>query len=823
MRLLVVDDHEVVRRGVRSLLSDQKGWDVCGEAVDGQDAIEKARELKPDLIVMDVSMPRLNGLEATRELRSIIPDCEVLILSQHENSEMARQALKAGARGYVVKSSISRDLISAVAKVSHHDYFFDPAILDQTSTAHADVQEILHRSAAFEKALRDSNEHLVLALESSKSAIFDWDVIERRGNWNPQMAAIYGFQPKSEYITAEEWIALFHPEDAERLRQEAEHFWKEGDEFHFEYRTAPRDGRIKWIFSHGRVVRDQNGTAVRMIGTHTDITEHKQAEAATGLLASIVASSDDVIVSKTLDGIITSWNKSAEKVFGYTPNEAIGHHITLIIPPDRHAEEADILQRLRRGERIDHFETVRQRKDGSLVEVSLTISPVKDALGNIVGASKIARDISAKKQAERAINQGARQRKALFRLADELHRAGSLEQVYCAALNAILDALQCNRASILLYDETGTMRFQSWRGLSNEYRAAVDGHSVWMKDDPNPQPICINNIDTAEVAENLKLTVKKEGIAALAFIPLISNGKLIGKFMTYCNAPHKFSESEIELSLTIARQLAFAIERKRNDEALRKSEERFRKLSETLDDEVLRQTEQLRNLSYELLRTQDEERKHIARELHDSAGQTLTVLGMSVAKLENEITKVAPNSVQTVEEVKSLAQQLHREIRTMSYLLHPPLLEESGLSSALNWYAEGLTERSGITVTVDVAEDVGRLPSDMELAIFRLVQEGLTNVHRHSGSKTAHIRLARREEGIEVRVEDQGRGISPERLSEIHSGRAGVGIRGMQERLRRFGGAIMIDSNGNGTRVFARIPVPKVTQSTEIVPLQAAV
>ena len=116
MRLLLVDDHEVVRRGVRSLLLERSGCEICGEAIDGQDAVEKARELKPDLIVMDVSMPRLNGLEATRRIHSFLPMCEVLILSQHESPEMARQALKAGARGYVVKSSISKDLISALSK-----------------------------------------------------------------------------------------------------------------------------------------------------------------------------------------------------------------------------------------------------------------------------------------------------------------------------------------------------------------------------------------------------------------------------------------------------------------------------------------------------------------------------------------------------------------------------------------------------------------------------------------------------------------------------------------------------------------------------------
>jgi PAS domain S-box-containing protein len=1019
MRLLIVDDHEVVRRGVRSLLSDQTGWDVCGEAIDGQDALDKARELKPDLIVMDVSMPRLNGLEATRQLRNLLPQCEVLVLSQHENSEMARQALKAGARGYVVKSSISRDLISAVGKVSRHEYFFDPAILDQTPTAHTDVQEILQRSAAFEQALRqseqlyrstfelaavgvahvspegqwlrvnkklceivgyseqellsltfqdvthpddlaadlaqtekvrngtlnkysmekryirkdrshvwinltvsgvrdtsgklqhfisvvedisarksaeralreseerlqlaqqvakvgtfewniktgvnrwtpelerlyglppggfagtqsawealvhpddreetvraveralrdedrgfegqwrviwsdrsvhwllgrawvmrdkrgeperligvnvdiserkrvedallESQKQLVLALDSSKTAIFDWDVVQRRGMWNPQMAAIYDFHPKNEYITAEEWSSLFHPDDRSRLVHEAEQVWKEGDEFTFEFRTVRRDCEIRWVLSHGRIVRDALGNAIRMIGTHTDITkgkkveialqereselrdaqrlakvgswhwipttdtvtwseelyriagrdpkspavsyhdhhtlytpeswsrlqeavnealkngtsysvelelvrpdgtkrcviangeaqrdskgailslrgtvqditERKLIEEATALLAAIVASSDDAIVSKTLDGVITTWNKSAERIFGYTANEAIGQHITLIVPPDRHAEEYDILTRLRRGERIDHFQTVRRRKDGTLIDVSVTISPVCDFSGRVIGASKVARDITVQRQA----------------------------------------------------------------------------------------------------AEKVRVA----------------------------------------------------------DEAVR------------------------------LMKAQDDERRRIARDFHDSAGQTLTVLGLSVAELIQQAERVAPRLAEKGRHIEEVVQQLHREIRTTSYLLHPPLLDEAGLTSALNWYVQGLAERSGMKIDLNLSDDLGRLPADMELAIFRVVQECLTNIHRHAESKTAFIRIARENGSICVEVRDKGKGISSERLAEIQSRGSGVGIAGIRERLRQFGGEMQIESNGSGTTVFAVIPLPKEAGLPDAEPLQTAV
>src|ERR1700746_293634 len=135
------------------------------------------------------------------------------------------------------------------------------------------------------------------------------------------------------------------------------------------------------------------------------MSERKQAEEITGLLAAIVASSDDAIVSKNLNGIITSWNHSAERIFGYTAEEAIGRPITLVIPLDRRQEEVEILAKLRRGERVDHFETVRIRKDGTLLNISLTISPVRDLNGNVTGASKVARDITDRKRAEEALRE----------------------------------------------------------------------------------------------------------------------------------------------------------------------------------------------------------------------------------------------------------------------------------------------------------------------------------------------------------------------------------------------------------------------------------
>jgi len=167
-----------------------------------------------------------------------------------------------------------------------------------------------------------------------------------------------------------------------------------------------------------------------------------------------------------------------------------------------------------------------------------------------------------------------------------------------------------------------------------------------------------------------------------------------------------------------------------------------------------------------------------------------------------------------------MVQQLSREIRTTSYLLHPPLLDECGLGSTLKSYVHGIVERSGLLIDLSIPDDFGRLPADMELAIFRIVQECLTNIHRHSGSKTASIRVDRRAESICVEVRDGGKGISPARLKEIQSGAAGVGIRGIRERLRHLRAEMRIESNGSGTCISADIPLSGDAQMTDVQSLQ---
>jgi len=216
----------------------------------------------------------------------------------------------------------------------------------------------------------------------------------------------------------------------------------------------------------------------------------------------------------------------------------------------------------------------------------------------------------------------------------------------------------------------------------------------------------------------------------------------------------------------------------------------------------------LRNLSARLLQVQDEERRRIAREMHDSVGQLVAAISMNLGTVRKQSDKLDAKGAKAVAETIALVEEIDRQIRTISHLLHPPLLDEAGLGSALRCYVDGFSERSKISVDLSIPSDFGRLPHDMEIAIFRIVQECLTNIHRHSGSTTATINMVAEDSRIVVRVQDKGKGIPLKRQQELNStDRTGVGFRGMRERIRQLDGSFEIQSDANGTVIVANLPL----------------
>ena len=729
-------------------------------------------------------------------------------------------------------------------------------------------------------------------IDALPAAIYTTDAEGRLTHYNPAAVEFSGRTPE---LRTDQWCVswkLYYPDGRPMPHDKCPMAiaLKEGRTIQGAEAIAERpDGTRRWFIPYPTPIRDAQGRIIGGINMLLDITERKQAEEAMAHLAAIVASSDDAIISKNLDGIIQSWNKSAEHMFGYTAEEAVGKHITLIVPEDRRDEEKNILARLRHGERIDHFQTVRRRKDGSTLDLSLTISPVKDSAGRVIGASNVARDITHLKQIERALRDSEERFRAIVETTPACVKVvapdGTLQHMNSAGLAMVGAELAETVVGKSVYDLIAPEDREKFRAFNericrgdkaalefdmiglNGMRHHMETHAAPLH---NPDGRIVQLAITHDVTERkraeLALRESEQRYRAVTDAsPIMVWMSGLDKLCYYFNKgwldfvgrtleqesgngwaenvhPEDFDRClQIYVKSFDARQ-PFEMEYR-----LRHHTGEYRWITDhgtpryapdgmfegyvggcldIHDQKEAADKARQADVSLQLMKIQDEERRHIARELHDSAGQTLTVLGMSLAQLAQKSGRRSPEIASDVDKIQGTVQQLHREIRTASYLLHPPLLDENGLYSAINWYMDGIRERSDLDIRLEIPEDFGRLPRDMELVIFRLVQECLTNVHRHSHSKTASIRIARESSQITLDIEDEGKGISPERLAEIRSGRSGVGIRGMQERLRQFEGTMNIDSGSSGTRIFVTIPIPKTTRSeeqTKTEPLQAAV
>jgi anti-sigma regulatory factor (Ser/Thr protein kinase) len=233
-----------------------------------------------------------------------------------------------------------------------------------------------------------------------------------------------------------------------------------------------------------------------------------------------------------------------------------------------------------------------------------------------------------------------------------------------------------------------------------------------------------------------------------------------------------------------------------------------------LQSVILQRTAELQNLSMRLLKVQDEERRKLSRDLHDSTGQTLTALKISISFLQEQCMQ-NPSTMVLASEVAVLADQAIGEIRTMSYLLHPPLLDEVGFACAAEWYVEGFAKRTGVNVKLDIAAAQERLPIGIEIALFRVLQESLTNVHRHSRASEVSVCLLHQLEKIVLEIQDDGCGIPAERLDRLReaSAETGVGLAGMRERMNELNGKLEIESDGHGTTMRAIVPRSATTQS----------
>ena len=489
-------------------------------------------------------------------------------------------------------------------------------------------------------------------------------------------------------------------------------------------------------------------------------------------LAAIVTSADDAILSKTLNGVITSWNPGAERMFGYSAEEMIGQPILRLIPSERRAEEGEILTRLRAGKRIQHYETVRQKKDGTLFDVSLTISPMRDQSGDIIGASKIIRDITDRKRID--------------------HVSAHLAAIVTAADDAILS--------------------KTLNGVITSWNPGAERMFGYSAEEMIGQPILrlIPSERRAEEGEILTRLRAGKRIQHYETVRQKKDGTLFDVSLTI--SPMRNEAGQIIGASKIVRDVS---ERKQTELSLKESQQRLREFAQDLErlvesrtSELVQSQQQLRALAAQLNLSEQKARQRLAGELHDYLGQMLALNRIKIGIAKKHPMEAA--LAHLLEELQATTDKALAYTRSLVAQLSPPVLQEFGLAMALPWLAQQMLERD-LVVSLQVKTPIPPIPEDQALLLFQSIRELLLNCIKHAQVPQAVVVLECKEEALYVTVADQGLGFEPSVMLSAKQTTQTVnkfGLFSIRERMLSLGGRFELQSSpGNGTVATLVFPI----------------
>jgi len=676
---------------------------------------------------------------------------------------------------------------------------------------------------------------------------------------NRALCSMLGFT--EDELCSKHCVQFSPPEDAEKdwvLFQQL----RTGsiDHYQLEKRYFRRDGSLLWgQLSLSLINIRSSPLAIAIV---EDITEKKKAEEVRFRHSAIVESSDDAIASVALDGVITSWNAGAEKLFGYTECEAVGKSVTFLVPSELLDEENRILQTLRSGARINQFETVRLTKTGRKINVSLSISPIKDSTGEIVGFSGISRDITKRKQAEERLREYERavegseemiavvdrdyrylianrkflemrrmtKEQVIGRLAPEVLNEGVFEAVVKEKLDQcfqgevvryelkytypdigertilasnfpIEDAKGIDRVACILLDITDRkMAEASLRESEERFRVVADTAPVmiWMSG-LNKQPTYFNQAWLDFTGCALDIQ-QSSGLAAITH-------------------PDDFEQCRKVYLEAFDSRRPFKKECR-----LRRHDGEYRWVLDTgvprflsdgsfvgyigscidvTDHKLAEQA--LSNVNRQLIEAHEQERTRIARELHDDINQRIALLGVQLETAKQSLPASAIQSSNRITEALECVTSLGNDIQELSHRLHSSKLDFLGLETASAGLCRELSTRQKVEIDFHSENIPKNLPKEISFCLFRVLQEALQNASKHSGSRHLKVLLAgKRGSEIELTVRDSGIGFEPEQAMK---GR-GLGLANMQERLRLVDGTLSIQSKPHrGTTIRAHVPI----------------
>jgi PAS domain S-box-containing protein len=722
------------------------------------------------------------------------------------------------------------------------------------------IRDITERRAA-EEAVKESEQRFRLVADTAPVLMWMSGTDKLCTYFNKPWLDFTGRSLEEELGNG--WADGVHPEDLQRCLDTYTQSFDQRENFRMEYRLRRYDGEYRWVLDMGVPRFNQDRSFAGYIGIGVDVTDRRQAEEARFRHAAIVESSDDAIIGTDASGIVTDWNKGAEWLFGYSAQEAIGRNVSFLAPTDRPDEVQRNLKKVVNGDVVKPYETVRRRKDGNEIDVSLTASPIFDAEDCIVGAAAIARDITERKRAEEALRKSEVQYRRIVETTNEgvwlldskLHTSYVNRQM--AEMLGYEPREMVGRSVFDFYfppdveqkKQALSQRQQGVREQLDERLQRSDGSELWVRMAATPvfkddgefdgAMAMMSDITERKLAEEaLRQSEERLRLAAqagkmYAYEWDVDTDVLV-RSAQYVNIlgvtePKRFTRQQFLskihpddrpkfvaaiADLTPANPIGEVTYRvllpggtvwlKNSGRAFFDGEGRMlRVIGMVADVTDHKQAEEaLSGMTRKLVEAQEQERTRIARELHDDISQRLALLAVELGEVQEDRPELPADILHRMHELREQTTQISTDVQALSHDLHSSQLEYLGVVVGMKSWCQQFGEKHGIQI--DCEHDVKSiLPPEIGLCLFRVLQEALHNATKHSGVKKIDVELQEALGEIHLIVRDSGRGFDVEAVKQGK----GLGLTSMRERVRLVNGAIVIESRPRGGTTI-RVSVP---------------
>jgi PAS domain S-box-containing protein len=679
------------------------------------------------------------------------------------------------------------------------------------------IQE-LHRQ---EDILRVSEDRFRSVLDSSLDAIYRLNLkTERYEYFSPACLSVYGFSPdEMTEMGVKLAMSHIHPSDRPEVDKLLEQMLSTG-QARLEYRWSDKAGKYRWLSSYVTLIRDAEGQPLYRNGITRDISTRRLIEEALRQ----VAQKYSAMFNTTSDGVwlhdsggnILEVNDAYCHMSGYSRGELIGMPVSQLEVIESPEEIAARIRKMLDGEGHDRFQSKHRRKDGSVFDVDITALRL-----NIDGAriAVFARDITDFKHSEDALRKSASRLQLLSNCSSRLLSSSDPQSVVNELCREVMAHLDCQVFFNFMADvRAGRLRLNAYAGISEEEALKIEwlDYGVAVCGCAAQQACRILAEDIAHVPDPRTDLVKSFGVQAYCCHPLIAQGGVIGTISFGTTTRPHFTTDEVEVMRTVADQVAIAMQRVLNHQALKNLNESLEQRVAERTSEVRHQAQRLHALAAELSQAEQSERKRLAKILHDHIQQLLVAAQMHLSLVRQaDDASIGP----AVQGVESIIREAIDASRSLAVDLSPPILHQGGLGPALGWLANRVEEKNLFKVRVRADSDAEPGSEPMRLLLFESVRELLLNAVKHSGAHEASVTMVRTNEGwTEITIVDNGSGFDPESVSTQNSG---LGLFGIQQRLVYVGGKMEVESApGKGTRIVLQAPPEK---SAETLPSQAAI